>query len=366
MKSEITCIYCKELRPASAAHVIPRALGGDLTALTNCAECNRELGKLDQALAERSLVALSRVAETPKDTVPVQLCEVFIESDALILEAVLRNRMTPDLLPQVHIGLTDANGKNEFDVVTSSQQDLEGLLSAVDDLLERKELRSLHVKVGPSKAGPRPRLVFHRLKKGGAFVRVAARGDEEVLFAAFERGWSRVAAHHRTEIAAGRIVFTRRERPHANVSMSLSLDDEYRAVARITFDFLAARLGADVALRADFDALRAYVRGHDVINTFSDDAEAVAHDARYVRRMDGDPVVPTDGHLLLLSWVGGEVCGVVTLYRHQVYAVRLGPCALDLELPIAHEFTVTRNGNRGLSSPEVYARMRGRSDGAEP
>lgn len=357
-KNDITCIYCEQRRPSSAAHVIPRALGGDLTARTNCAECNREMGKLDQALAERSLLALSRVVETPKDSLAVQISDVFIPSGALVLEGVFRNRLSPVLLPQIHIGPTDPDGKNEFDVVASSQHDLEGLLKAVDDLLDQHALRSVHVKVGPTKAGPRPRLVFHRLKSAGAFVRVAAHGDEEILYAALERAWSKVAAHHRSEIAAGALVFSKRERPQASVLMSFSLDDEYRAVARIAFDFLAARFGSDIALQPGFHAVRAYIRGHAVINSFSEHPEAIPHDARFVQRMEGEPVVPTDAHLLVLCWIHGEVCAVVTLYRRNVYAVRLGPCAVDLELPAAHEFSITRAGNHERSPLDLYERVR--------
>ena len=58
----IACIYCRQVREPTREHVLPRSLGGDLVRPILCKDCNsRRLSPLDQALAERSFVSLSRV-----------------------------------------------------------------------------------------------------------------------------------------------------------------------------------------------------------------------------------------------------------------------------------------------------------------
>jgi hypothetical protein len=70
---EVRCIYCKEVRQETREHVLQASLGGTLTISFVCGICNTGFSKIDQSLAENSLVALTRVGVTEKGAMPVNL-----------------------------------------------------------------------------------------------------------------------------------------------------------------------------------------------------------------------------------------------------------------------------------------------------
>ena len=66
------CIYCKQ-QGSSKEHVAPSSLGGNCTLNCVCVKCNGDLSEVDQALAEHSPVALSKIQHTPPSASPTQL-----------------------------------------------------------------------------------------------------------------------------------------------------------------------------------------------------------------------------------------------------------------------------------------------------
>jgi len=353
-RESVVCLYCGQLRPWSRTHIIPRALGGDLTSRTNCQECNWRTGVLDQALAERAITSLSRVARTPKTGFTVALGgDAFFESpEGVVCELRVRNEMSPEVLPQVHARPSTDTGKTELATTAGTSDGLIALLDFVEEAIESDTLRSLHIKSGPAKAGPDPRLVLHRPSVPAGFVRVQNPGDEELLFDALERGWHEVCRAHREQLEEGSLRGVAHERPRVDVTMSLSLDDEYRAVARIAFDYLASRIGSEPLRGDDFAPLRNYILGDVQHPPRNPRPGEVFYDPRFVRRLDTGGL-RTDGHCILVCRVGPEVVGIVTLYSRSSFFVRLAKTQTNLDLPMAHEFSLDREGNRQLTIQEI-------------
>src|SRR5215472_2714635 len=69
---EEKCIYCRK-EGSSREHVAPSSLGGNCTLNCVCVKCNRDLSEVDQALAEHSPVALSKIQHTPASAFPTHL-----------------------------------------------------------------------------------------------------------------------------------------------------------------------------------------------------------------------------------------------------------------------------------------------------
>jgi hypothetical protein len=73
-------------------------MGGDAMRRIDCEPCNNGLSGIDQALAERSLVAISRVAYTPADAFDVALGGEHFHHDQarnLFIEVGLINGLRP-------------------------------------------------------------------------------------------------------------------------------------------------------------------------------------------------------------------------------------------------------------------------------
>src|ERR1700722_4643172 len=71
------CIYWKQ-QGSSKEHVAPSSLGGNCTLNCVCVKCNGDLSEVDQALAEHSPVALSKIQNTPASAFPTQLGSYFL------------------------------------------------------------------------------------------------------------------------------------------------------------------------------------------------------------------------------------------------------------------------------------------------
>jgi hypothetical protein len=258
--STIRCIYCREVRPPSREHVLPRSLGGDLVQPIICEDCNtRRLSPLDQALAERSPVALTRVASTPDDAFGVQLGGDHFSRDeaaGLILEVAVTNGMQAVVLPQVHAAAV--GDSTQIAIVTADLSDLPRLNAFVGKQIETGKLRTLHIKLGPVDAGPTARLVLHRESMG--FVRAQTDADVRSLFSVLEANWSNLYAQHAARVATGDqpIAVQSIERPWVKLNVAVRPDDVNRAVAKIAFNLLAVRVGSDFALSREFDELRSY------------------------------------------------------------------------------------------------------------
>jgi hypothetical protein len=169
------------------------------------------------------------------------------------------------------------------------------ILDFVDGRLANGTLRALHVKVGPAEVCTSARIVVHR--RGDGFLRVAEASDAERVFAKIEEAWPKI----RTTLSASPGEQTRIEKPTTNARLSFAPDDAYRAVAKTALNVVALRLGAEFALRPEFDELRAYVLG-DVRHAETLGENEIAVDMRFVRELPQgtEPFVPTTEHAVTL------------------------------------------------------------------
>jgi hypothetical protein len=354
---EGVCIYCKQLGVLTREHVLPRALGGSTTDSIVCAGC--QFSYLDQALAERSLVAMERVARTP-----VGGFRVRVGGDNLIydpgldlhLEMELQNGMIPALHPQMH-WRGDGAG-HRYTLVLPDDRGRAELLAFIDTRFRKGTLLSIHVKVGAGEPGLTPRLVAHRSHDG--FIRASSRADAAAMLRRIESDWGaglREVAE-KAAVTTGSI-----DRPRPLISLTVCVDDEYRAIAKIAFNVLAMDFGREFVLRGEFDPIRNYIAGKDIRHPTLLAPDEVAVDHRFVERetRNGEPFLGSHGHTVIIENLGDSLIALVTLYGRDGYCVHLGPVASPKLGPWCREFSIDRTGSKVIEAVEMYRRRTGRS-----
>jgi hypothetical protein len=349
----ITCIYCKEERPPSREHILARNMGGDATRWIVCERCNKGLSAIDQALAQRSLVAISRVADTPAGAFDVALGgEHFHHDEArdLVTEVSLTNGLRPAPFPQLHFRI----GTNNVMVVADDEAGLERLVAFVDKRLADGSLRELHVKVGPAEKCTTARIVVHRENDG--FIRVAQRGHEVAVFDALEKAWGEL----RAKMTGGEApVAESVPNPTVELTMHIRLDDVFRAVAKTAFNVLATDVGVAMARRPEFDPIREYICGRSIEHPEILEEGQVAVDPRFVRMVPfGEtPLIPTDKHAVTISYQHPKLMAFVTLYKVHSFVVELATVELPDRVLASREFSTIRRGNAQLDLKTLYERL---------
>lgn len=360
----ITCIYCRQVREPTREHVLPRSLGGDFVRPILCKDCNsRRLSPLDQALAERSLVSLSRVGFTPGRAFDVRLGgDHFVNDDSLglVLDVAITNEMRAVVMPQVHL-MADGD-RTQLSILTADMAELPRLNGFVAKQIDSSRLPKMYVKRGPSDAGPSARLVMHRENDG--YIRAQSDEDAQRLVTVLHGNWRAAYEQHAALLAAGDSTPEGRSIPTPTVHMHLSYrpDDTNRAVAKIALNVLAARMSSEFALAPEFDDLRRYILGDDIRHPERVKPNEVLVDPRFVSQLphDTQPIVPTDEHAVTIAYVHPTLYAWVTLYKSHNFIVRLGDIALSENLFAVHEFSTIRRGNEALDVSETYKRLRAR------
>jgi len=363
----ITCIYCRAQRPPSREHALQRSIGGDLVMRLLCGPCNNGFSKIDEALAERSLVALDRVAYTPANAFPVAMGgdHFHFDPDAqLWCDVAVVNGVQPLLLPQVHLHRGQDNSPN-LAVVASNRASLDRLFDFVSEKLASGTLRSTYLKTGPERCCNSSHFTMHRdppltkHDKRDGFVRVPRSGDEREFFDVLEKGWADTMAQTRAAFEQGGLKQTFVEKPSINVTVSVRLDDTFRAIAKTAFNLVAVKLGVEFALRPEFDGLRDYVRGIGLVHPPRAPGEVMV-DGRFVTMCPHDTParVPTQEHAITLAYDAPRLVAWVTLYGTQNFVVRLAELERYEHPPMTHEFSIDRRGNAALSEGEIFERMR--------
>jgi len=313
------------------------------------------LSPLDQALARRSIVAMSRAAYTPPSAFEVELEGNHFHYDQtrdLHTGVTLTNGLTPRVFPQLHFRY----GVDEMAVTGEGRESIEELVAFIDNLISSATLRSLYVKVGPAERCTTARLVLHRTDDG--YLRVRTRGDERQIFNALESKWTVMRERILTDNAAA--VQETIEAPTVHLGLSITLDDTFRAVTKTAFNVLATDVGVEFALLPEFNPVREYVLGADIQDPEDRAIDEIAVDERFVVQVGvgESPALQsaTDEHLVTLFYHGGHVRACVTLYGLHSFFVDLGAINLTDFPIVAHRFTVTRAGNHVLSLDEMYER----------
>jgi hypothetical protein len=352
----ITCIYCQKDRPPSKEHVLQKGLGGNLTIPDVCGECNNRFSVIDQSLAEESLVSLVRVGFAKTSGISTRLGgDHFRLNEAGYWEELkIVNGLQPVILPQIHLVGLEPNGQAQFAVVASEYEDLQQFLVLVDRRVADGSILKTHVKIGPSAHCTTARLVGHR--RNEMYVRAETQEKGESFLRTVAGKWAGLRAQTSTSPPPQvRTV----ARPKVHVTQQICPDENYRAIAKIAFNVLAAKRGAQFVLRPEFDPIREYIQGANLVHQSPLPPGDVAVDTRFVRPlpMSEAPLIPTGSHAIAIAYAAPTLAGLVTLYEKYSFVVQLAEIQLAEQVIEAHEFSTDRTTNKALDIPELARRL---------
>lgn len=197
-------------------------------------------------------------------------------------------------------------------------------------------------------------------------MRTPSFADADALFEVIEKNWSAIEAQNRTRLQSGTQA-RYHEKPAVQLTMSVHVDDVFRAVAKVAFNTLAARMQPEFVMAAAFDPIRDYITGRDVQPTPATSPEALSVDTRFVTSLESDaaPIVETEGHAVTIAYNHPSLFGWVTLYERHHFLVRIADVELSDFLPIVQEFSPVRGESVALDLPELVRRFRRVSAGNE-
>lgn len=320
----IRCIYCKEVkpRPRRGEHVILEGLGGRTTIQHVCRECNGFLGRyVDEEFLRRSLVALRRLLD-PEIQEGEASAPQFARTEVGYLDVRLPNSGHPDLLPQVLL----EGDRVRICAIDFDQPLMERVLREVQEAGRA----CLHVVVRDTLEHEPARLVVNRKGKKH-LVRARDAAQVERLLGLIEK--TRPSGEYQNWDL----------NPHVHLLLSMDVNAPGRCAAKMALNAATYALGPDVVLGPDYDPVRNFVLGTDVVEgpvTASDGEEGLLLDTRFVD--DSGVNAPMRGHptwhTINLGVVRGGLCSRVSLFGGaERYWVRLGPAPSSRmdRLPIA-------------------------------
>jgi hypothetical protein len=210
-----TCIYCRSTTgPFTGEHVLGRSLGGNLKIKDVCEICNNQrLSKIDQALAERSTISLSRLVRTPT-TQPVRLGGAhFIEESGLDIEVRVGNELDARALPQIHAPLPFTPARTTLTTHCDSWPAFDAFVKLVElriaegDSSEDAHLREQHANTAIDQPGAasEQRVGYTRRDRGArpCIPRLAPEALASVHGAAITRTSDYAAARHDASYGSG-------------------------------------------------------------------------------------------------------------------------------------------------------------------
>jgi hypothetical protein len=337
------CIYCKK-EGSSREHVAPSSLGGNCTLNCVCVKCNGDLSEVDQALAEHSPVALSKIELTPASAFPTQLGGyASMEAQGGRQVGVrIGNQVATEVRPQLF-----AAG-NQVQVVASDRNGLNQLIQFVDKQIARGRLARTRVFVAEDVK--EPRFLMHRSEDAVVSCSSAERGRE--FLANLEKQWAEIKSKIQTTDERQ----ITHDKPNIQISMTMWPNEEFRAIAKIAFETLALLRGSAYALRPALDPVREYIRG-DVQLPVVGPGE-VAVDSRFVQRLGPEFRLKfTERHGVLLLCSPPNLVAFVLLYGTHPYLVRLGTLDGGPQWFRAYEFSYTRDGHGELDEVAFAKRI---------
>lgn len=358
MSSEFTCIYCMVAKPSdqrSKEHLLQRSLGGDLTAQFVCKVCNNELSKIDQALSDRSTVAISRVSLTPATAQKTKLggLSTYYDSEReLFIEIEIRNQMEAVVLPQMHLR---SSGKGE--AIVKDKAAMAQLVQFVDEHLGAGTIESIHRFHGlPNGMATKSAALVVR-KPGEGYVRLPSAEDENWFFPMLKSGWEQ-------DLKKGLVDTNARQQsgifPEVRHDFKYAPNDVYRAIAKAAFNVLAFKRGSDFVLRSEFDPIRKYILGDLVLPSISG-PEEIAVDQRFVAEIPPDQQQVSfidDGHAVIFCYIKPTLFAFATLYGAHLFLVRFPELHYDeSEDLFGHRFSIDRTGNSPLEMMDLIERL---------
>lgn len=311
----IVCVYCKteKPRPARGEHIVLKGLGGRATISEVCAECNGLLdARVDREFLRSTHIALHRFFDPAVQDGEVASPQ-FLPTEYGYLDVRLMNSGEMDLLPQA--------AAHDSKVVVIAAEPDQQLADAVLAQFRREAptVRQAIRDVGESDP---PRLVIDRKLKSH-LLRARTQQAADSLLAALRKG-----------VEPG--PYANWEAPRsAPLRISTDLNVVGRCAAKMAFNMATAVLGPQVTLKDDFDGVRAYILGSDVLA-----GPAIAESGEQGIRVDYrfvDPWIdpearpqrrgPSDTHTILLGVIRGRSLGAkLSLFGGaEQFTVRLTP-----------------------------------------
>lgn len=334
----ITCIYCKQPRPrpSRGEHIVLESLGGRQTIQDVCADCNGQFGRtIDLALARSSLVPLDKMLTHGVPAAELKV-PVFLPSpiDGTLLDGCVYGGLTGvELRPQIYF----SEGMFRMIAGTVAGYDLlrEAILDRSSDWVENAKPA-----VDPRPEASTPRLVAVRERKRlHPYIRAQTIEDVERF-----RGQVREALPRlRQALLRGTAPESFTADASAGfVRLSVKANDAPRCGAKMAFNFLCYYLGSEVALRDEFDPVRGYIRGDDVLPDESivtpEGEQGLQVDTRFVENWLKEPVStialePFDrGHSIYLGAQRLNIHVSVALFGRVTFRVSLGVLQGGVEL----------------------------------
>ena len=344
----ITCIYCKQERPPSKEHALQRTLGGNITIPDVCAACNTGFSSMDQAIAERSPVTFTRLADTPASAFDARLGSRTTWTDAAgtVLEVAVTNEYQTVVLPQLHVR-PDAT----VAYTARDQEGLDQLLAYIDKLVSTDTLGALRTVEDPNTETSA--IVLHRSSEG--YLRVPTPRHREWFINEIKKTWMTelrdrltAATHHST-----------RTIPELTVHLTFDPNTIHRAVAKNAFNTLCIARGPSLVLQPEFDPLREYIRG-DVQLPTTTSPDAIAVDERFVTPVPADDQVLSFGpaHTIIFIYQRPRLRAYVTLYALHQYVVTFPTIEYEQQEQLfGHYFSVDRTNNRALTETEIMTML---------
>jgi hypothetical protein len=301
---------------------------------------------VDQALAENSPVALSKVGLTPADAFTTRLGGDASLTDAagLSLGVRIKNQMKPEVQPQIFlIG-------NQLQATAVDRDGISQLISYIDKQINQGTLSNIWVKIDATFTAPR--FLMHR--SNDCFVSAATAESAKRLLNVLQTQWTDV----KKGLQSNEVAHTEHHRPSILMKMTFQPNDEFRGVAKIAFETTALLRGSQFVLRPSFDPIREYIKGDLRLPDIDPaDSESLAIDQRFVQRMGKDFSLKfTDQHGVLLMAFPFGIFALVVLYGMHYYKVGLATVQDGDTWMRCYEFSYAKDTHGELNSLEFARR----------
>jgi hypothetical protein len=204
---------------------------------------------VDQALAENSPVALSRILLTPKSAFTAYLGGYASFKDDIGRESAVRltNQMSPEVRPQIFIK------GNHVQVRAKDRESLNDLVAFIDSQISKDRLESTRVFI--SEEGREPRFLMHR--DNAAVISSSTREEAEQFLQLLKSQWPEIKA----KLQLSKEHPTAQTLPEIATTFKFRPNDEFRGVAKIAFETVALLRGSEFVRQEGFDPIREYIKG---------------------------------------------------------------------------------------------------------
>lgn len=331
------CIYC-QTEGSSKEHVAPSSLGGNCTIPCLCPKCNRELSLVDQALAEHSPVAFSKILHTPSSAFTTYLGgHATLQTEGgRELGVRLSNQLNTEVRPQLF-----ARG-NHIQAAARDRDGLNELIAFIDDQIHTGELALTRIFL--AEEAKDPQFLMHRNNEAVVSSATLERGRE--FLERLERKWPEI----KSKLEASEEQQVIHERPEIVIKMAFWPNEEYRAVAKIAFETLALLRSPAFVLQPAFDPIREYIRGDVRLpDPRPENPESVPVDTRFVQRLGEEFKMKfSQKHGVLVVSSPPSLVAFVLLYGTHPYLVRLATLGTEPRWMRVYEFSYTRDGHTEL------------------